>query len=255
VSVAIHAPDSDPATLLTGYTARLYDEDQEIVSSENLPVTARSARFSTLPPGTYTVALVAHYTEGSSAPTMSTPVTLLLPQIVTRPVVKGSPLVGSTLRCDPGTWSWSGSTRVTTTWRAGGRAIATSRTLHVTPRQVGRWISCRVVVTARGGAKVAFATRPEKASRPLRSTSPPNLTGTTAVGSELTCMTGGWSRVGTLAISYLWLRDGELVAEARSAGTYLVARADAGHRLACRVTVMAAGQTRSATTRALRVAG
>jgi hypothetical protein len=66
-------------------------------------------------------------------------------------------------------------------------------------------------------------------------TVPPVLSGTPAVGRELSCSTGTWTGRSPLEFTYTWLRDGGVIAGA-SAATYLVQPADQGHALACQVT-------------------
>lgn len=86
----------------------------------------------------------------------------------------------------------------------------------------------------------------------------PTISGQPTVGSTLTAHPGTWSTDG-LTFRYQWLRDGEPVAAARaraasSSATYLVAAADAGHRIAVRVTASRAGsEDGTATSRSVTI--
>jgi hypothetical protein len=66
-------------------------------------------------------------------------------------------------------------------------------------------------------------------------TAPPVLSGTPAVGQELSCSTGKWTGQPPLEFTYTWLRDGGVIGGA-AAATYPVQPADQGHGLACQVT-------------------
>jgi hypothetical protein len=76
-------------------------------------------------------------------------------------------------------------------------------------------------------------------------TSPPAISGATAVGSLLTCSTGSWTGESEQKLSvgwplsspfgYQWLRDGAAIAGTSLAG-YVVQSADVGHGLQCEVT-------------------
>jgi hypothetical protein len=62
----------------------------------------------------------------------------------------------------------------------------------------------------------------------------PQITGTAAVGSTLTCSNGGWKGNPT-TYAYAWLRDGVPVPNAIGS-TYQVQSTDEGHSLSCQVT-------------------
>jgi hypothetical protein len=63
------------------------------------------------------------------------------------------------------------------------------------------------------------------------SDSPPQVDGTVAVGSTVSCHGGTWQKA--TGFAYQWLRDGSAIPGA-AAQTYTITEADAGHRLACR---------------------
>jgi hypothetical protein len=76
-------------------------------------------------------------------------------------------------------------------------------------------------------------------------TSPPEITGTPAVGQTLTCAKGSWSNDPT-AYEYAWLRGTATIGGAEGS-TYVVQEADGGHELKCKVTASNGGGSTSAT--------
>lgn len=72
----------------------------------------------------------------------------------------------------------------------------------------------------------------------------PVITGTATQGQTLTCSPGTWSK--SPAFSYQWLRAGAPIAGA-TASTRVLAAADAGFKMSCRVTATNAGFSASAT--------
>lgn len=65
------------------------------------------------------------------------------------------------------------------------------------------------------------------------------------VGGRTQCLPGSWK--GAHALTYQWLRGGKPIAKATAAG-YLVAPADGGHRLSCRVTATATDGSKAVAT-------
>jgi hypothetical protein len=94
-------------------------------------------------------------------------------------------------------------------------------------------------------------------------TSPPAISGATAVGSLLTCSTGSWTGESEQKLSvgwplsspfgYQWLRDGAAIAGTSLAG-YVVQSADVGHGLQCEVTATNAAGHASAKSATFTVA-
>jgi hypothetical protein len=76
----------------------------------------------------------------------------------------------------------------------------------------------------------------------------PTVTGTSAIGSRLTCNTGSWA--GTPTFTYAWLRNGRVVS-GQTTTTYALGRADAGQAIQCAVTATADGQAVLAQTAAV----
>ena len=100
VSATFAAPAADPATMLTNLVVILLAHGIAVATQTLVP-TATTAVFPSLQPGTYTVSVMATYSEGSSLPVLSAPVTLAPPRNRKRPsvVARGSsatPLPAST---------------------------------------------------------------------------------------------------------------------------------------------------------------
>ena len=66
-------------------------------------------------------------------------------------------------------------------------------------------------------------------------TAAPLASGTPAVGKTLSCSSGSWTGVQSMAFSYSWLRNGSMI-DGASRSTYVVQTADRRHGLACQVT-------------------
>jgi hypothetical protein len=82
----------------------------------------------------------------------------------------------------------------------------------------------------------------------------PRVSGTATVGRTLRAEAGSWSISTGVAFQYQWLRDGQPIAGATGTA-YRLGTADAGRRIAVRVSAAAAGQTATAASRtAVRVA-
>jgi hypothetical protein len=156
----------------------------------------------------------------------------------------GTPAVGSTLTCNPGSWQDSGSLSFTYRFvRALGNSSGFTpipggdgAQYVVTNDDVGSRVACEEVATntntsdaaaARSNAKVAAAGAP-------LNTEAPAISGSPIVGQTLTCSNGTWAN-GPLSYSRVWLRGGGEIGGAT--GTqHVVQSADRGAQLACRVT-------------------
>jgi hypothetical protein len=152
------------------------------------------------------------------------------PVVETGPQLSGSPRVGGTLACDPGTWT--GNPAFGFQWLRDGAAIAaaTSSSYTLTADDAGHGLACQVTAVA-GGAQAQAVT--DTLAVPAATDGGPQLRGSRRVGATLTCEPGTWSA--TRNFQYQWLRDGTAIAGAGKK-TYLVVADDAGHSLACRVT-------------------
>ena len=81
----------------------------------------------------------------------------------------------------------------------------------------------------------------QRVQQTFTNTAKPKVAGTAKVGKTLTCKPGSWSPSPTTT-AFKWLRDGKAIKKAMKA-KYKIVKADAKHKLSCRVTVSAAGYT------------
>ena len=246
IAVAFPAAAADPASILTGYVVTLRDGAGATLLSQVLPPTAISAAFPTLQPGVFSVTVVATYSEGASAPVLSAPVTLAPPTNTVRPALAGPGIVGTRLSCAKGTWSWPGTSTLSTEWLRGKKPIGvTGASYRLVEADAGKPITCAVTLRAATGPTARAESAPVVAELELQKTRSPRVRGSAVVGATLTCSTGTWKHTGLLVFSYRWLRDGKLTGKP-SQRTLIVAAIDAGHRIACRVTAVAGKQKESA---------
>jgi hypothetical protein len=175
--------------------------------------------------------------SAEAASANSVEVTGRQPHNTSAPVISGTPAVGETLTCSPGTWSGQPIPSFTYQWLLNGIEIlgATGSTFVVPSAAPGFGISCTVTASNREGSQAA-------SSRPLHipgaaphAVEAPLVSGTPAVGAQLTCGHGIWTAIPPPAFTYRWLRDGATIDGATSA-TYTVEPADQGHQLSCDVT-------------------
>lgn len=87
--------------------------------------------------------------------------------------------------------------------------------------------------------------------QPPVGTGAPEITGTAAVGQQLSCSQGSWTG-DQLSFAYEWLRDGTPITGATNV-SYTVSSADSGHELTCQVTASNAKGTLSQTSAAMAV--
>lgn len=167
-----------------------------------------------------------------------------VPVNATPPTLAGSPVPGSTLTCQPGTWQNSPTT-VDVVWERAPRATAspddpawapvagtTATTYVVQPADLGSRLRCREVATNGDGSDTApSGSKRVDAGGPLNSVRP-SYVGVPVVGEKLTCAPGTWT--GGPDLTYRWVRDGGEISGATSS-TYTVAGGDRGRQLRCRV--------------------
>jgi secreted trypsin-like serine protease len=244
VAVSFTAPAVDPATLATAFAVTLVGANGAAVATQTLAATATTASFPSIQPGTYTVSLVAAYSEGSSAAALSAPVTLKPPRYKTRPKLAGAEVVGYRLGCKNGTWSWPGSASFTVAWLRNGKPIAGQKSTIYPVKQadVGTRLICQITLHATTGSTAKAESTSVLAGVRLKLAKKPKLVGPVAVGSPLVCTTGSWVHTGPLAITVQWLRSSTVIKGATRSRRVLV-NADAGHQIACKVTVTATGQS------------
>ena len=209
---------------------------------------------SKLTTGTYTWTLAAKdasgNTLGSSASTFSVNAALvadLKPTIVS---AEGTG-VGKNLSVTAPTWE-GGHTDVTVTyqWLRDGQPIfgtapssGNGPTYVIQAGDIGKTISVKAT-----GSKPNYASGTTTsdglvatAGDALLATSAPSISGTPAVGSNLTAVNGTWAPTAT-TYSYKWLRNGSPITNAFF-GTYMVTAADAGSQLSVEVTAVRSGYT------------
>jgi trypsin len=254
VTATFAAPAADPATLPTAFAVTLVGANGAPVSTQTIVPTATSVTFPSLQPGSYTVSLVAAYSEGSSVPAVSAPVTLAAPKAKTKPRIVGPNVVGYRIGCKNGSWAWPGGASFTVLWLRAGKLQAgkTSTSYTITSADVGKKIACRVTLHATTGSTASATSSGSTAGVRLKLLKHPRIIGTPSVGSTLQCTTGAWRHTGKLTHSLVWRRDGKIIAGAKKPKRTLAA-ADRGHQITCKVSVKAGPQTAWYRTASVRV--
>jgi secreted trypsin-like serine protease len=244
VAATFAAPAADPATLPTAFAATLVAANGTPVSTQTLAPTATTVGFPSVQPGTYTVSLVAAYSEGSSAPAVSAPVTLAAPKAKTRPRLVGPNVVGHRIGCKNGSWAWPGGASFTVEWLRAGklRKGLTSTSYKVGKADVGKKISCRVTLHATTGSVASATSSGSTSGVRLKLLKAPRIIGSTFVGSTLQCTTGSWKHTGKLTHTLVWRRDSKIIKGAKKPRRTLVS-ADRGHQITCKISVKAGPQT------------
>ncbi|HQY98935.1 MAG TPA: peptidoglycan-binding protein [Propionicimonas sp.] len=159
------------------------------------------------------------------------------------PTVTGTNTVDATLTVDPGTWAASAA--LSYQWFRGAAPIsgANGATYQVQPADVGS----ALLVTVTGSlAPYTPITRVSAATAAIvpgtfTATPAPTISGTPAVGQELTAVTDGWGP-GEVAFTYQWFR-GKSAIKAATGRTYVAQTADLGAKLTVRVVGSRAGYT------------
>jgi hypothetical protein len=159
------------------------------------------------------------------------------------PTITGTPAVGQTLTCNPG--SWSGGPTFAYQWTRSGANIAgaTSSTYTLGAADEGKSIQCRIAVSnadiAVGAAAAPVVIPPPPGTTPPALSTPGTITGTAQVGETLTCGTGTWT--GSPTFGYRWMRNGTIIAPPKATPTYTLEAADRGKEIQCQVTGTNAG--------------
>jgi sugar lactone lactonase YvrE len=188
----------------------------------------------------------------------SNPTAVIIPQ---PPAATGASAIAGTatnlqtLAVSPGSWS-NTPTRFVYKWQdcdASGAncaaiAGATGGTYTLTLSDVGDTIRVAVTATNAGGSATATSAPTAViapvlvpwANTPVPSPlAAPAVSGSTAVGSTLTCATGRWSNSPT-GYEYRWQR-GNAPIDGAIGAAYTVTATDRGHQLSCTVTAVNAG--------------
>jgi hypothetical protein len=152
------------------------------------------------------------------------------------PAVTGTPTVGNTLQCQPGTWT--GGPTFSFAWLRNGTPIAGAggAAYGLTAADVGRAIQCRVTGSNLGGQTVATSAPAVAAT--IANRSRPAIKGKVRVGKRVRCAPGTWT--GKPAFAFAWLRDGKRIAGVKKQ-RYKLRKRDRGRALQCRVTARKAG--------------
>jgi hypothetical protein len=146
------------------------------------------------------------------------------------PRIAGLAELGSTVTCQPG--SWTNSPAFTFEWLRDGSPIATGDQYTVVQADLLHQLACRVTGTNPSGSATATSASVTVAGIGPTNVTPPAIVGTPAVGGPLTCDPGTWSGVPAPAITFEWTRDG-VVIPGQTGPTYTPTRADEGHVLGC----------------------
>ncbi|MGW7523303.1 Ig-like domain repeat protein [Streptomyces sp. NPDC054783] len=191
------------------------------------------------------------YTASTSA-AVSYTVKIKAPQVVTAPKVTGTVRVGSTVTCSA---TFSGATSYTYAWLRDGAAIsgATGRTRALVAADYAHRLACRVTAANSTGSTTATSPSVTVALGPaLRNTVHPSISGTARVGKRLTARPGSWTPAAT-TYTYVWKRDGHAIRGATHS-TYVLTRADKGHRITVTVVAKRTGYANgTATSSSVRV--
>jgi hypothetical protein len=186
------------------------------------------------------------------------------PASVSVPGVSGSPVVGQTLTCSNGVWSGGTPQTFTYQWVSDGNPIsgATAATYLVAPADQGHTLACAVTATNSGGrasatsAGIAIPPAPVTTGPPPvvppASAGAPAISGTTKLGSSLSCSTGAWSGTMPQTYAYQWERNGVAIAGATGA-TFAISTSDLGYNLACAVVASNSAGSATAQSGALAV--
>jgi hypothetical protein len=162
----------------------------------------------------------------------------MAPVNVVLPVVSGKLAEGEQLTCSEGLWDAAPAPPTYSyQWRSGGEAIpgATSDRYTVTSANRGFSLSCEVTAVNSKGEGSAVSESVLIPGIAPENTTAPQISGTAAVGQQLTCQRGDWNGAPPPHFTYKWLRDGASIASATE-GSYTVQLADQGKALVCTVT-------------------
>jgi Immunoglobulin domain len=179
------------------------------------------------------------------------------PRNTVAPSVSGTPAVGETLSCSPGTWSGQPAPTYAYQWLLNGVAIpaATTSAYTVISTDPGLSLSCEVTASNREGSGSAVSASVHVPGLAPQDVEAPQVTGTPSVTQALTCAHGLWTGKPPPAFTYQWLRDGATITGA-TASTYIVELSDQGHTLSCVVTATnSEGTAEAASSNGMAIAG
>lgn len=147
------------------------------------------------------------------------------------PALSGTPTVGSTMTCTPGTWQ--GNPTFAYQWLRDGTAIggATASEYTLTGAEEGASLQCRLTGSNAGGGAVAFSSSVTVAANLPLASAGPQVSGSPEAGQTLTCTPGTWQ--GATSFAYQWLRNGSPIGV--TTPEYTLSAADEGKAIQCRV--------------------
>ncbi len=166
------------------------------------------------------------------------------PEELAAPALSGTPQVGRTLTCTPGTWR--GATSFAFRWLRNGNPIAGAKasSYRLVKADAGTAVQCQVIATNVDGSTVVVSAPRGVSAIPLPVNHKlPSIVGKLRVGKTVTCRPGSWS--GKPKFSFAWLRNGKTIKHA-GRPKYRIAAGDAGHALQCKVTARGSGGSVSA---------
>jgi hypothetical protein len=107
---------------------------------------------------TYTVTVSQDDASGAQS-SLSETITIVKPTLVNarRPVIRGTPRVGGTLRCDRGSWSGTKPIFYATRWLRNGSLISRGERYRIRSVDAGALLACRVKATNGPKTAVAFS--------------------------------------------------------------------------------------------------
>ncbi|MFF7845044.1 hypothetical protein ACFZC6_40825 [Streptomyces ossamyceticus] len=174
---------------------------------------------------------------------------LTKPKVTSRAAVSGTARTGSKVTCGA---AWTGyDTTVAWSWLRDGTTItgATGKSRTLTSADYKHQVSCRAKVSNGAGSVTSTSAAVTVAVGPaLKAVTAPAVTGTAKVGYKLTAAHGTWSPAAT-SYTYSWKRDGTTITGATSS-TYVLAKADKGHKITVKVTAKRYGWTNGSATTA-----
>jgi hypothetical protein len=185
------------------------------------------------------------------------------PQNTAPPHIAGTLAVGEALTCQKGTWTGLPEPTYTYLWvRDQGLSeevtLGSGSTYTARTEDAGHSLSCEVFAknsegeASQGSERVVIPVN--QGGKAPQNEGAPTASGGAALGQQLGCSTGTWSGTPSPTLTYQWLRDGSPIAAA-TGSSYVVAEADEGHSLSCRVTAMNDEGSASATSNVLEIPG
>ena len=162
-----------------------------------------------------------------------------LPVNTVLPVISGANLiVGTTLSTTNGTWTNTPSA-YTYQWMRSGVEIggATASIYVLAVADIGSTITCRVVASNASGSGVYAESNslgPVLIAVPVNSVAPVVTSPSLTVGVTATTTTGTWSNSPT-GYTYQWYRGGSTLITGETSNTYVLATADIGVNITCKV--------------------